>query len=192
MLAHQGLVMIFGARLVLGGLLGTRAAAAPPSGQFGLYAYGGGIDGAQVFYSNAFIGDQTQMNDDEAASVVFTANNNAFIGNPNMGSSRGFPSWSNKAFFIPASTSSSHNVGFTSKTSGDPDAGVDTSGFTFYGATALHLNADNSLHGLWYVLPTQSKKIWSLHWNATTADKSDGHLSVTLRNVAPAQPFGLA
>ncbi|KAJ2989422.1 hypothetical protein NUW58_g3474 [Xylaria curta] len=56
--------------VVLGGLLGTRVGAAP-SGQFGLYAYGGGIGGAQVFYSNdvAYIGDQAQMDDEEAARV---------------------------------------------------------------------------------------------------------------------------
>ncbi|KAI0532266.1 hypothetical protein GGR58DRAFT_490780 [Xylaria digitata] len=191
MLAHQSFLVIFGARLVLGGLLG-RSVPAAPSGQFGLYAYGAGIGGAQVFYSHdvAFIGDQMQMDDEEAASVLFTAGpNDGLIGNPDMKTSRGFPSWSNKAFFIPTSTSSSHQVGFKSKTSDSPDADMDTSGFIFYGATALHLSADNTLHGLWYVLPTQSTKIWSLHWNATTSDKSDGHLSVTLRNVPPAKPF---
>ncbi|KAI0429455.1 hypothetical protein F5Y09DRAFT_310287 [Xylaria sp. FL1042] len=191
MLGHHGLLTIFGWRLVLGGLLGTRAGAAP-SGPFELYAYGGGISGAQVFYSNgmAFVGNQTQMDDEEAASVVFTTGpNNAFVGNPDMKSSRGIPTWSNKAFFIPSATSLSHNVGFTSKTSEpDTDADMDTSGFIFYGATALHLNADNTLHGLWYVLPTPSSRVWSLHWNAT-GDKSDGHLSVTLRNVAPVQPI---
>lgn len=43
--------MVFGSRLALGGVLGTKAVAAP-SGQFGLYAYGSGIGGAQIFYSN--------------------------------------------------------------------------------------------------------------------------------------------
>ncbi|KAI1349469.1 hypothetical protein F5Y01DRAFT_185135 [Xylaria sp. FL0043] len=191
MLGYHGLLMVFGWRLVLGGLLGTGHGAAP-SGPFELYAYGGGVSGAQVFYSKgaAFVGNQTQTDDGDAASVVFTAGpNNTFVGNPDMTSSRGIPSWANKAFFIPSATSSSHDVGFTSETSGpDTDADVDTSGFIFYGATALHLNADNTLHGLWYVLPTRSPRVWSLHWNAT-GDKSDGHLSVTLRNVAPAVPF---
>ncbi|KAF2963046.1 hypothetical protein GQX73_g10525 [Xylaria multiplex] len=169
MLVHQSFLVILGARLVLGG-----------------------IGGAQVFYSHdaAFIGDQMQMDDDEAASVLFTAGpNDGLIGNPDMKTSRGFPSWSNKAFFIPASMSSSHQVGFKSKTLDSPNPDTDTSGFIFYGATALHLSADGTLHGLWYVLPTQSKKIWSLHWNATTGDKSDGHLSVTLRSVPPTKPF---
>ncbi|KAI0411123.1 hypothetical protein F5X98DRAFT_64217 [Xylaria grammica] len=191
MLARQGLLAIFGARLVLAGVLGTRATA-PAGGQFGLYAYGDGISGAQVFYSNdmAFIGDQTQIDDEEAASVLFTAANDVFIGNPDMQSSRGFPSWSNKAFFIPTSTSASHRVGFTSKTAGDDgDADVDTSGFIFYEGTALHQSADNTLHGLWYVLPTPSKRVWSVHWNATTSSKADGHLLVKLRNVPPARPF---
>ncbi len=118
--------------------------------------------------------------------------NNAFVGNPDMKSSRGIPSWSNKAFFIPTPASSSHRVGFTTEISEpDPDTDTDTSGFIFYGATALHLSADNTLHGLWYVLPTQSNKIWSLHWNAT-GDQSDGRLSVTLRSVPPVQPFDSA
>lgn len=48
---YQSLVFLFAPRLVLGSVPGTRAVAAP-AGPFGLYAYGGGIGGAQVFYSN--------------------------------------------------------------------------------------------------------------------------------------------
>ncbi|KAI8953092.1 hypothetical protein F4801DRAFT_588481 [Xylaria longipes] len=181
------LLLFVGSRVALGGVLGRDAA---PTGPFGLYAYGGGITGAQVFYSHdvAYIGDQTQMDDDEAASVVFTTGpNNALVGNPDMESSRGFPSWSNKAFFVPTSTASSHRVGFTSKIS-DPDADADTKGFVFYGATALHQSADNTLHGLWYAVPTFSHKIWALQWNATD-DRSSDYVSVTLRSTPPARPF---
>ncbi|KAI0967209.1 hypothetical protein F4678DRAFT_446964 [Xylaria arbuscula] len=187
MLGYKSLLMLFASRLVVGGVLGTRV-----NSQFRLYAYGGSISGAQVFYSNgaAFVGNQTKMDDNEAASVMFTAGpNDAFIGNPDMQSSRGIPSWSNKALYIPASKSASHDVGFISTNSDqDTDSDVDTTGFIFYDAHALHLNADNSLSGLWYLLPTQSGRVWSLHWNATSGD-GDSHLSVTLRSVAPAQPF---
>ncbi|KAI0551261.1 hypothetical protein F4679DRAFT_146516 [Xylaria curta] len=171
-------------RLVLGGaLLAARDAA--PAGPFGLYAYGGGITGAQVFYSHdaAYIGDQTQMNDDEAAQVVFTTGpNDAFVGNPDLKSSKSIPTWSNKAFFVPKSTASSHRVGFTSKP--DDDADADTAGFVFYGATALHKSADNTLHGLWSAVPTFSQKIWALQWNVT-----DDGVAVTLRSTPPARPF---
>ncbi|KAI0467704.1 hypothetical protein F4859DRAFT_231110 [Xylaria cf. heliscus] len=180
-------LVLFAPCLVLGSVLAKDAA---PAGPFGLYAYGGGIAGAQVFYSNdvAYIGNQTQMNDDEAALVVFTTGpNNGLVGNPDMKTSRGFPSWSNKAFFVPTSTAASHRVGFTSKMS-DPDADADTGGFVFYGATALHQSADNTLHGLWYAVPTFSPKIWALQWNAT-ADDGSGYISVTLRNTPPARPF---
>ncbi|KAI0450051.1 hypothetical protein F5B21DRAFT_448371 [Xylaria acuta] len=180
------LLIVLGSRLV-GGVLGRDAA---PVGPFGLYAYGGPITGAQVFYSHevAYIGDQTQMDDDEAARVVFTTGpNNGLVGNPDMKSSRGFPSWSNKAFFVPTSTASSHRVGFTSKTAG-PDADADTEGFVFYGATALHQSADNALHGLWSVVPTFSKKIWALQWNATD-DGSGDYISVTLRSTPPSRPL---
>ncbi|KAH8163129.1 hypothetical protein CIB48_g5113 [Xylaria polymorpha] len=179
--------------VVLGSVVVDRDAA--PAGPFGLYAYGGGITGAQVFYSNdvAYIGDQSQMNDDEAALVVFTTGpNNGLVGNPDMKSSRGFPSWSNKAFFVPTSTAASHRVGFTSKLSDpDPDADTDTGGFVFYGATALHQSPDNTLHGLWYAVPTFSQKIWALQWNATTTDDDGSHdyISVTLRSTPPARPF---
>ncbi|KAI1299569.1 hypothetical protein F5Y03DRAFT_397570 [Xylaria venustula] len=191
MLVYKSLLTLFASRLVVGGVLGTR-----DNNQFRLYAYGGGISGAQVFYSNgaAFVGNQTQMDDNEAASVMFTTGpNDAFIGNPDMQSSRGVPSWTNKALYIPTSKSASHDVGFTSSESAGSgtDSDIDTTGFIFYDAHALHVNADNSLSGLWYLLPTQSHRVWSLHWNAT-GGKDDGHLSVTLRSVAPAQPFDLA
>ncbi|KAI0114348.1 hypothetical protein GGR51DRAFT_503999 [Nemania sp. FL0031] len=192
MLGSQALLMIFGLRFVLGGLIGPKAVAAP-SGQFGLYAYGGSISGAQVFYSNdmAFIGDQTQTDDQEAATVLFSAGpNDGLVANPDMKSSRGIPTWSNKRFFVPSSTSASRRVGFTSKASEpDTDTDADTAGFVFYGATALHQNADNSLHSLFYAVPTPVKKIWALQWNVTKGDGNGGEVAVSLRFVAPAQPF---
>ncbi|KAI0442889.1 hypothetical protein F4803DRAFT_550610 [Xylaria telfairii] len=183
------LLLTLASRVVLGSVVDRDAA---PAGPFGLYAYGGGITGAQVFYSNdvAYIGDQSQMNDDEAALVVFTTGpNNALVGNPDMKSSKGFPSWSNKAFFVPTSTAASHRVGFTSNISDPDNTGADTGGFVFYGATALHQSADNTLHGLWYAVPTFSQKIWALQWNATDDDGSHDYISVTLRSTAPARPF---
>ncbi|KAI0855768.1 hypothetical protein F4860DRAFT_447985 [Xylaria cubensis] len=188
------LLLLAGSRVVLGGVLAARDAA--PAGPFGLYAYGGGITGAQVFYSHdvAYIGDQMQMDDDEAAPVVFTTGpNDALVGNPDIKSSKSIPTWSNKAFFVPKSTASSHRVGFTSKISdpdnGDDDDEADTQGFVFYGATALHKSADNTLHGLWSAVPTFSQKIWALQWNVTTGgDVSEG-VSVTLRSTPPARPF---
>ncbi|KAI1128950.1 hypothetical protein F5Y10DRAFT_291480 [Nemania abortiva] len=188
MLGYQALLMVFGSRLAMGGLIGTREVAAP-TGQFGLYAYGGGISGAQVFYSNdmAFIGDQTQTDDQEAATVLFTAGpNDALVGNPDTKSSRGVPSWSNKTFFVPSSTSTSRRVGFTSRAS-EPD--TDTAGFVFYGATALHQGADNTLHSLFYAVPTPVKKIWALQWNVTKGDGNNGQVAVSLRVTPPAQPF---
>ncbi|KAI3319488.1 hypothetical protein HD806DRAFT_509154 [Xylariaceae sp. AK1471] len=187
MLGYQGLLLILGSPLVLGGVLGERAKDSP-SGQFGLYAYGGSISGASLFYSNdvAFVGDQTQMDDQDAARVVFTTGpNNALLGNPDLTSSRGSPAWANKAFFVPSWTSSSHHVGFTS-TDSEPE--TSTSGFIFYGATALHQGPGNTLQGLWYAVPTRFQKIWALQWNATD-DNSDGKMSVTLRSTPPAQPF---
>ncbi|KAI0508864.1 hypothetical protein F5B22DRAFT_378582 [Xylaria bambusicola] len=158
--------------------------AATPIDPFGLYAYGPGISGARVFYSNelAFIGNQTQIDDEEAASVLFNkwGPNNELIANPEGGSSP--PSWSNKAFYIPAARSPSHDVGFTL----EPDTDMDTSGFIFYGATMLHASSgDNNLRSLWYAVPTRYEKVWSLQWNTT----GDGHVAVTLRKVPPARPF---
>ncbi|GAP86964.1 putative cytochrome p450 protein [Rosellinia necatrix] len=192
MLGHHAFLAALGSRVVLGSVLGTREVA--PTGQFGLYAYGSNIGGAQIFYSNegAFVGDQTQMDDEEAALVLFTTGpNNALVGNPDTLSSRAFPSWSDKAFFVPTSTSPSHRVGFRSRES-EPDTDTDTSGFVFYGATALHLSADNTLHGLWYAVPTFSSKIWALRWNATGDTSADDRVSVTLRNTPPAMPFDTA
>ncbi|KAI0394164.1 hypothetical protein F5Y17DRAFT_458207 [Xylariaceae sp. FL0594] len=189
MLAYHGLLLVIGSGLALAGLLGARA----PDGPFGLYAYGSGIGGAPVFYSQdmAFIGDQTQIGDEEAARVIFTAGpNNSLFSNPADSASK---SWANKAFFIPSRTSKSHHVGFTNTDTPEPDADIDTSGFIFYGATALHQGGpDNDLQGLWYAVPTtQSKRVWALQWNATDDDglAKDDKIAVTLRTVAPARPF---
>jgi len=89
---------------------------------------------------------------------------------------------------VPSWTSKSHHVGFTN-TDPAPEPDIDVSGFIFYGATALHQGPGNSLQGLWYAVPTQSKRIWALQWNATDDDIEDTKISVTLRSVAPARPF---
>ncbi|KAI1173264.1 hypothetical protein F4777DRAFT_581161 [Nemania sp. FL0916] len=200
MLGYQGLTMVFGSPLVLGGVLRAVTSTAP-SGQFGLYAYGGDISGAQVFYSNdvAYIGDQQQMNDEEAADVLFTTGpDNALVGNPDAGATgrTAVPTWSNRMIFVPTATSASRRVGFTGDVTAEPD--VDTSGFVFYGATALHQGGveddggayDNTLYGLWTAVPTQLDRVWSLQWNVTNGN-DDGYVAVTLRTTPPAHPFAL-
>ncbi|KAI8626526.1 hypothetical protein F5Y19DRAFT_478390 [Xylariaceae sp. FL1651] len=208
MLGHQGLLLLLWSRLAFAGSLGARAKNAP-TGPFGLYAYGSGIGGAPVIYSQgksnsvesrrhewtnltqkyqdvAFIGDLAEMDNLDAARVVFTqGSDNSLLGSPDMASARGSPSWSNKAFFVPSSTASSHRVGFTNTTS---STDTSTSGFIFYGPTALHQGSADTLQSLWYVVPTQFRRVWALEWNATD-DRSEDKVSITLRSIPPSRAF---
>lgn len=99
---------------------------------------------------------------------------------------------------MPKATSSSRRVGFRSQAS-EPDSDADTSGFVFYGATALHEDEDHALHGLWSAVPMpvaaeaegeaegKQKRFWALLWNVTDSDGA--HVAVTLRSTPPATPF---
>ncbi|KAI0150718.1 hypothetical protein GGR57DRAFT_181245 [Xylariaceae sp. FL1272] len=180
MLVYNSLALFFG-------LAGALKSA--PSGPFRLYAYGKGIVGAPVFSSqdSAYVGDRSKASDSDATQVVFTAGpNTEFLGSSVGNSTAQSRSWSDKPFFIPSPSSTSHGVGFTDSTSGSD---ISTSGFIFDGQFVTHLNEDGRhLETLWYVVPTQSNRVWSLRWNST-GDESEGQVMVSLRSVGPSHPF---
>ncbi|KAI1407057.1 hypothetical protein F5Y13DRAFT_183688 [Hypoxylon sp. FL1857] len=157
-----------------------------PSSPFGLYAYGDGIGGAPVFTTGdgAFIGTASRVDDTEAAPVQFeVGTDESLLGNPNTTASDSSPTWSNLTFYVPDTTTSSHQVEFTNSTS---DINRSISGFVFYGQFLLHKNTKGDLQTLWYALPTDTDGVWSLNWNST-GDDTEGQVVVTLKATAPSK-----
>lgn len=59
-----------------------------------------------------------------------------------------------------------------------------TTGFTFYGTTAM-LKIDGQLYTAWYAVPTSIDGIWSVGWNATDLDDTSTAELITVRKVNP-------
>ncbi|KAI5919171.1 hypothetical protein F4810DRAFT_688691 [Camillea tinctor] len=155
-----------------------------PTGSFNLYAYGDGIGGAPIIYNgeSVYVGLPAAFsNSTEAAPVLFDLSDNVLTGNPNTTSSSS-PSWSNVTMFIPASGSSSHSIGFVSGSSSN--SSITTDGFLFYGQAVLHKNSAGSLETLWYAIPTDVDRVWTLAWNSTS-DSTNGTVPISLRSTAP-------
>ena len=98
------------------------------------------------------------------------------VGNQNVTSDN--PSFSDVTFYVPSSTSSSHEIGFIANSTAGSD--VSTSGFTFYGGVCLHVE-DDTLATEWFASPTETDGVWALRWNET----GDGIVSVSLKTKAP-------
>ena len=92
------------------------------------------------------------------------------------------PSWSNATLFVPSS-SSGGRVGFL-EGSNSSTTGVVTSGFVFYGSTAMFVGSDGQLTSLWYVDPQGENGAHALYWNTT----SEGQVPVILRRIGPSSP----
>ena len=107
-----------------------------------------------------------------------------WIGAPNTTASGNdtAPSWSNVTMFIPGPGSSDGRVGFQSSDNSTDDSRI-TSGFTFYGSTAMVVQ-DGTLETLWYALPVGDSGIHALYWNTT----SENQVPIVLRNIAPSNP----
>lgn len=89
--------------------------------------------------------------------------------------------WSDSLFYapIPAGPTGFYKEGVTNVTNTE----ILTSGFTFYGTTAM-LKIDGTLYTQWYAVPTAIDGLWSVGWNATGAGVSDAEL-ITVRKVNP-------
>ena len=81
--------------------------------------------------------------------------------------------------FVPSQSSNDTRVGFLPPNDGTGNATVDTSGFSFYGSTAMLIASDGSLASAFYGAKVQDK-VYQLHWNETV-----GTSPLSLRSVAP-------
>ncbi|KAF2656372.1 hypothetical protein K491DRAFT_692080 [Lophiostoma macrostomum CBS 122681] len=151
---------------------------------FQLYAYGQALGGLPLFNADgyAYVGDASLSNSSSAAPVTFSGgSDNTWFGAPNttdLGNST-TPDWSNVTLFVPGSSSSDRRVGFLSSNSSDGD--VVTSGFIFYGSTAMLLADDGDVESLWFGAPVGNTGVYEMYWNSTDSS----HVPIALRSVAP-------
>lgn len=104
----------------------------------------------------------------------------SWIGNPNTTLTNYTVSWSDVALAVPSSSANDTRVKFVS--SNTTDSTAITTGFFFYGSTAL-LIENGQLESSWSALRV-SDRIHALYWN----DTSLGQVPVTLRSTPPSNP----
>ncbi|CAG5138702.1 uncharacterized protein ALTATR162_LOCUS423 [Alternaria atra] len=165
---------------------GARKRDVSPSATFQLYAYSDDFGGLPLFYADglAYVGDPSQVNNSDAAVVIFTTNSDHhFVGNPNTTLSNTTPSWSNVTLFVPEAASGDKRVGFLPPNDGTGNTTTHTSGFAFYGSTAMLYGDDGGIVTSFSGSKLQGSDVYELFWNDT-----DGTVPLTLRRIAPSNP----
>lgn len=90
--------------------------------------------------------------------------------------------WAGSLFYAP--TPAGHTGFYKEGISNVSTSDIVTSGFTFYGMTAM-LEIDGQLYTEWYAVPTPIDGLWSVSWNTTdTFDTSEAE-PITVRKVYP-------
>ncbi|CAN9473369.1 unnamed protein product [Alternaria alternata] len=166
-------------------VLGARKRDASPSSTFQLYAYSDRFGGLPLFYADglAYLGNPSLSNSSDAAVVIFTTDSDHhFVGNPNVTAGSVAPSWSNVTLFVPEPSSGSKRVGFLPPNDGTGNATTHTSGFAFYGSTAMLYGDDGSIATSFSGIQSENG-IYELFWNDT-----EGTTPLTLRKQAPSNP----
>ncbi|CAA9961252.1 hypothetical protein PTMSG1_04636 [Pyrenophora teres f. maculata] len=153
-----------------------------PAATFQLYAYGDDFGGFPLFHADgfAYVGDPNVFNSSDAAVVTFqTDTARHFVGNPNITLNQHTPTWSSVTLFVPSQSSNDTRVGFLPPNDGTGNDTIDTSGFSFYGSTAMLISDDGSLASAFYGAKVQDN-VYELRWNETV-----GTSPLSLRRVAP-------
>ncbi|KAH7128071.1 hypothetical protein B0J13DRAFT_611598 [Dactylonectria estremocensis] len=151
---------------------------------FQLYAYGEGLGGLTLFSAggNAYLGDYKLLNDSQAAPVLFTTTEDAWLGSPNTTNLPGsdVPTWSHYTLAVPSDQSSSHQVIFL-ESSSDLASGLVTNCFTFYGTIAFVVTASGKMESLWYAVPSDTEGVYTLKWN----DQSGKGVILIIKSTPP-------
>ncbi|EFQ89393.1 hypothetical protein PTNB73_05040 [Pyrenophora teres f. teres] len=153
-----------------------------PAATFQLYAYGDDFGGFPLFHADgfAYVGDPNVFNSSDAAVVTFqTDTARHFVGNPNITLNQHTPTWSSVTLFVPSQSSNDTRVGFLPPNDGTGNDTIDTSGFSFYGSTAMLISDDGSLASAFYGAKVQDN-VYELRWNETV-----GTSPLSLRRVSP-------
>ncbi|TWU71926.1 hypothetical protein ED733_003145 [Metarhizium rileyi] len=134
--------------------------------------------------------DYRKTNDSQAAPLIITpvnpeSNSCTWLGSPNttdLVDHASPPTWSNRTFAIPASNSSSTEVGLVATNHDTVD--MLTMGFEFYGNVVFFLNKQKALCSRFYAVPTAMDGVYSLQWNVT--DKEAAHVvPLALKRIPP-------
>ncbi|CAI7597103.1 unnamed protein product [Penicillium glandicola] len=164
---------------------GVVSRSAPAVGEeFGLYAYGESVGGLSLFYADgkAMIGDPANSTASTTSSVYFErsseSSDSTFVANPN-GTTNANASWSDEMLYIPSSSSSSHEMGFTSTNMTNET----TTGFIFYGQWLMVKSESGDISSSFYVEESsQGDGIYSLLWDVSDDTSA---IPVSLRSVKP-------
>ncbi|KAJ5670732.1 uncharacterized protein N7477_006095 [Penicillium maclennaniae] len=136
--------------------------------KFGLYAYGENVGGLSLFYANglAYIGDPANSTSSTASSVSFKRSSDSsstWIANPNS-TTKAEAGWSDELLYVPSSSSSNHQMGFTSSRRSNET----TTGFIFYGQWVMVELESGDMSSSFYVRrESEGKGVYSLLWNVT-------------------------
>ncbi|KAH8766139.1 hypothetical protein F5883DRAFT_715180 [Diaporthe sp. PMI_573] len=156
------------------------------SSNFSLFAYGSDseseIGGYPIFYHEgfAYIANPAKVNY-TSTYVLFTEGTDdttQWLASPLTTSNN---TWTESLFYVP--TPYGPTGFYKSGISNVTESNIITSGFTFYGTTAM-LKIDGSLYTEWYAVETGIDGLWSVGWNATGAGVTDAQL-VAVRKVNP-------
>ncbi|KAJ5388160.1 hypothetical protein N7509_010701 [Penicillium cosmopolitanum] len=152
------------------GLIGSASALATRDApdvneEFGLYAYGDSIGGLSLFYAEV--------------TRASASSSSSWIANPNVTTTNANYSWSDEMLYVPSSSSSSHEMGFTSKKMTNET----TTGFIFYGQWVMVENDSGDISSSFYIRSSSAGEgIYSLVWNVTDDDTV---IPISLRSAKP-------
>ncbi|KAF7926489.1 hypothetical protein BELL_0875g00050 [Botrytis elliptica] len=187
------LLFLFGGLTASAAVLQKRTTSSTDS--FHLYAYGTGIGGLPVYYSdgNAFIGNTVPAGSKVNANITFTPTSSSeWIVTPSN-SNVTLTNTTTSALVINPSSSGLTNVGFTGAVVGNSTtkgfsastAGNGTTkGFITFGNWAMWKNpSTEKIVSNFYATPV-CDGVWQLMWNAEEIDDGSS-ISVAVRKTAP-------
>ncbi|KAM0724315.1 hypothetical protein Q7P37_000197 [Cladosporium fusiforme] len=163
----------------------VNAADEPPSSTplGSLYAYGTGIDGLPIIYSDgvAVLGWGVPSFADVATNVSFTQSNSSLTAQPNSTDLEN--EWSNSLLYIDTHPGGMSDVGFTTSS----NTSYTTTGFDFWGRQLLWLGEDESAgvgRSFWASPMVGNDEFYKLFWNADNQAISDS-VPVVIKRLPP-------
>ncbi|KAF1912625.1 hypothetical protein BDU57DRAFT_523020 [Ampelomyces quisqualis] len=151
------------------------------SDPFQLYVYGEDLGGLPLVYSENYayaMSPNISFPDDSNADVVQFVNgtDNMWIGSPSTKNTN----WNNVTLFVPTADDDVTSVGFLASNDTQGNSSVKTTGFSWYGQTAVRIEQDGTVNTKFTALRL-SNGAFQIYWN----DSSLGQIPVTLRSKAP-------
>ncbi|KAI9036038.1 uncharacterized protein KD926_002517 [Aspergillus affinis] len=141
----------------------------------------------EIHLGNAVVSKQAPSNETTATPVIFTHDDDmGLIGNPNTTDTANKPDFSNASLFIPGSSATSKQVGFTD----DPSTNEVTNKFVWYGNFLMVEDDSGDYTSLFRVKNASSSTNdgeYSLLWNVTDSDEEV--IEISMRSIAPSNDY---